>query len=518
MFDIISNGFMKAKNFLIGKNYITEENICKALEDVKISLLEADVEYNVVQSFLNRVKNKCIGINIVTKIKTNVSKLKLTASEYFIEICFEELKSLIGSTNTSIKIIKDRINTIMLVGLQGSGKTTSIGKLALLLKKQGHTPILVAADNRRAAAIEQLVIIGEKIKVPVFYDNMLSASEICKLAHKEAIKFNSNVILFDTAGKMFINDHSISDLKDIRTSFVLDYVLLVVDAMTGQDAVKMAHKFDQQLNLDGFILTKLDGDARGGAALSIKDVTGKPIKFLGVGEKLEDLEPLRADGLASRILGMGDIVGLVKDFKKHVNHDIAKSEVNRLRKGKFDLQDFLKTIKTINRMGPLNNLINKIPGFHDKSSLNELDKNFNFKKYESIILSMTYKERVNPQLVYNDNSRLTRIALGSGNNISEVIQLLQYFFEIQKIFKASSMKSNYFAKFFNINKMSNYMNQYKYKNVNINDYNASKDMLLNHNINLHKKSLDFKNTNSIKYKKNQRKHKKNSRKKNRIKK
>lgn len=426
MLETISQGFQSAKQLLAGQRALTESNIEEALQKVRLSLLEADVEYGVVTRFLTAVKNKVLGkaVDTVTHTKEG-QKLRLSPAEHFIGICFEELKALMGPVDTSIRLPKP-IATIMMVGLQGSGKTTTTGKLASLLLKKSRRPLLVAADIYRPAAVKQLQILGEQLNVPVFTQEGILPPALCKAALQQAKQLQCDVVIFDTAGRLAIDEPLMQELESIQALTKPDNIFLVVDAMIGQDAVHTAAEFNKRLNVDGFILTKLDGDARGGAALSIKEVTSKPIKFLGQGEKLNALEEFRPEGLASRILGMGDIVSLVKDFEEHMDHAKAEKDAKRILKGQLTLQDFLEQLRLIKKMGSLQSIMEKLPGMNEMlppGGVNEKELTV----AESIMLSMTKLERENPAIITKQRNRMKRIAKGSGRREKDIESLLSRF-------------------------------------------------------------------------------------------
>jgi signal recognition particle subunit SRP54 len=436
MLETLSQGFRTAKNLLSKQAELNERNIDEALREVRVSLLEADVEYNVVKQFLERVKEKALGKQVLTSVKDKSGQRhKLGPAEHFVGICYEELEALMGPVDTSIQLSKP-IGTIMMVGLQGSGKTTTTGKLAQYLKKKDLRPLLVAADIYRPAAVQQLKVLGEQLQVPVFADPALLPPQLCQQALVKAKELQCNVVIFDTAGRLAIDDELMRELESIKALTKPDNIFLVVDAMIGQDAVRTAAEFNRRLSIDGFILTKLDGDARGGSALSIKEVTGKPIKFLGMGEKLGNLEEFRPQGLASRILGMGDIVSLVKDFEEHVDQDKAEQDAMRMLKGKFTLQDFLEQLSVIKKMGSFQSVIDKMPGMSEMLPAGKTVDDREFVKFESIVHSMTPKERVYPELVEKQRSRKKRIALGCGRKESDVDSLLKRFGMMKTMFQA----------------------------------------------------------------------------------
>lgn len=433
MFDTLSRGFKSAREKLAGKTKLDEGNIKDALRDVRMSLLEADVEFNVVKRFLKSVEDKALGEEVVTRVKHQGDKKTVSAAEHFINICHDELEALMGPVDTSINFKKGAgITTIMMVGLQGAGKTTTVGKLANKLLKEGHKPLLVAADIYRPAAIDQLKVLGGQLGVPVFSVPGAAPPDLCESALTQARYDNHDVVIFDTAGRLTIDDVLMNELSQIRERTRPDNIFLVLDAMTGQDAVRTAKSFDERLDITGAILTKLDGDARGGAALSVKEVTGKPIKFLGMGETLDKLEEFRPDGLAGRILGFGDIVSLVKDFEEVVDEKKAEQDAKKILSGDFTLDTFLQQIRTIKKMGSLRDIFEKMP-FMSESMPADLDDK-QLVKVEAIICSMTKKERRDPDLL-NEASRLRRISRGSGTTLKDIRDLLQRFHAMRRVMK-----------------------------------------------------------------------------------
>ncbi len=435
MLDILSSGFKSAKEKLTGQTTLDEGNIKTALRDVRMSLLEADVEFHVVKEFLKRVEDKAVGELVTTRVTTQKGeKKKITAADAFINICHEELQALMGPVDTSITMKRGSgITTIMMVGLQGAGKTTTTGKLAFKLKNEGHSPLLVAADIYRPAAIDQLKVLGSKIDVPVFSVPGQAPPALCELALREAKYNRHDVVIFDTAGRLTIDEVLMQELADIRTKTRPDNIFLVLDAMTGQDAVKTAKNFDDKLDISGVILTKLDGDARGGAALSVKQVTGKPIKFLGIGEQMDKLDEFRPEGLADRILGFGDIVGLVQDFEKVVDEKTAEEDAKKILTGNFTLDTFLQQIRTIKRMGSLKDIFEKMP-FMGDAIPKDLDER-QLGKVEAMICSMTRQERREPDLLRSTPSRIRRIAHGSGTTLKEVRDMLTRFYGMRNVMK-----------------------------------------------------------------------------------
>lgn len=428
MLDKLSTGFRNARLKLQGKTTITEDNIKNALRDVRVSLLEADVEYNVIKNFVNTVRERALGEVVTLKVSDKQNKMKVTPSDHFISICHEELMSLMGPVDTSINL-EAKPSIIMMVGLQGSGKTTTSGKLAKKLQEEGKKVMLVAADIYRPAAINQLQVLGKRLNIPVFTINGMKPVPLCQLALGQAHSLGIDVIIFDTAGRLAIDNELMQELVDIKESTKPHNIFFVCDAMIGQDAVKTAKEFDAKLEFTGFILTKLDGDARGGAALSIKSVTGKPIKFLGMGEDLDSLEEFRPQGLADRILGFGDVVGLMKDFEKVVDEKDAEKDAMKMLKGEFTFSDFMKQIKMIQKMGSLRSLMEKIPGMGEllrqvpPEALDERE----LLKVQAMIQSMTKQEQNHPDVI--DHSRMNRIAKGSGRPLEEVEALYERFIQ-----------------------------------------------------------------------------------------
>ena len=434
MLEVLTRGFKNAREKLTGKATLDESNIKDALRDVRMSLLEADVEFNVVKRFLKAVEDKAIGELVVTRAKVKGAKQTISPAEHFINICHDELEALMGPVDTTLKHAKGQgITTIMMVGLQGAGKTTTTGKIARKLLDDGHRPLLVAADIYRPAAIDQLQVLGKQLDVPVFTVTGASPPELCSEAMREA-RFNKrDVVIFDTAGRLSIDEPLMQELEQIKALTQPDNILLVLDAMTGQDAVRTAKAFDDRLDLSGFVLTKLDGDARGGAAISVKEVTGKPIKFLGFGETLDKLEEFRPEGLAQRILGMGDIVGLVKDFEKVVDEEKAEEDAKKILSGDFTMVTFLEQIRTIKKMGSVKDVFEKMPFFNDAMPADLDDQQL--VKVEAIILSMTKQERREPEKLIQQPSRLRRVAQGSGTTPTDVKELTQRFFGMRNVMK-----------------------------------------------------------------------------------
>jgi signal recognition particle subunit SRP54 len=434
MLEAVTKGFRNARNKLMGKAELNNENIEDALRDIRVALLEADVQFDVVKRFLARVKDKAIGEVVQVKATGKKGqKLQVTPGDHFIKICHDELEALMGPVDTSLKFADGGQPTgVMFVGLQGSGKTTTIAKLARKLSRDGKKPMLVAADIYRPAAVEQLRQLAEQLELPFFFRENTKPPALCAAALEEARTKHRDVVLYDTAGRLAIDEELMAELEDIKKQTQPHNILLVCDSMIGQDAVRTAAEFDRRLQLDGFIMTKLDGDARGGAALSIKEVTGKPIKFIGMGEALDKLEEFRPEGLASRILGFGDIVGLMKDFEEVADEKKAEEDAEKILTGQFDMEDFVNQIKLVRKMGSIGDLLDKFPIF------GELPEGITFDdkelvKTEAIIASMTKKERANPDIVTQE--RIKRIAAGAGRKPGEVQGLLNRFFAMRKVMK-----------------------------------------------------------------------------------
>ena len=432
MLETLTQGFTAARERLSGVRELGEENIAEALRDVRMSLLEADVDLAVVREFLARVKERALGQKVETRVRNAAGQLvKVTPSQHFVRACEEELVALMGPVDSSLARSRGA-TSIMLVGLQGVGKTTIAGKLARHLQKNGRRPLLVAADVYRPAAIQQLQTLGGQLEVPVHVgaDGEAPAS-ICKAAAARAKSEGFDAIVYDTAGRLAIDDDLMAELEEITSATEPANTLLVCDSLMGRDAVNVAKAFAERLELDGLILTKLDGDARGGAALAIKSVTGVPIKFLGTGETLDRLEEFRPEGLASRILGMGDIVGLVKDFEEVVDEKEAEEDAERLLKGQFGLDDLLKQLKMVQKLGPLRDVVAKLPMF---GQLADQVEESQLKRVEAIIGSMTPDERKRPDII--DKSRTRRIARGCGRRSSDVRELLKRFGEMREMMSA----------------------------------------------------------------------------------
>lgn len=464
MLEVISKGFSAAKDLLKKQTTLNENNIEEALKEVRLSLLEADVEYGVVKSFIGRVKERALGLSVKTSVTDKKGLThKLTPYEHFVGICYEELESLMGPECEDLSF-SSPITSFMMVGLQGSGKTTSSAKLAKFLREdKKKKPLLVAADIYRPGAAEQLALLGSRLDIPVFHLENQSAQTICAMGLQEAKKLGCNAVIFDTAGRLAIDEKLMAELDDIKAQVKPEHIFLVVDAMIGQDAVNTARTFDEKLDISGFILTKLDGDARGGAAISIKEITKKPIKFLGLGEDLNSLEPFRPQGLASRILGMGDIVSLAKDFDKHVDEKEAEEDMKRLMRGSFSFDDFIKQLNMMRKIGSFQSIIDRIPGMKDMIPAGVKVDDRDFIKFESMIFSMTKEERKIPELLVKQKSRRTRIASGSGRKTTELDQLLERFMMMRQMMSVVGKNPQALAKspmFNDMNRMASIAKNY----------------------------------------------------------
>jgi signal recognition particle subunit SRP54 len=429
VFEALTRGFREAQNRLAGLTELTEKNVQAALREVRTSLLEADVELGVVKRFLDEVEKKALGATVQTRIRHQGETHKVTAGEQFIKICHQELVDMMSFEGDPISLAASGRTGVMMVGLQGSGKTTTAAKIARWLDKQGKKPLLVAADMQRPAAVEQLQILGSQIDVPVFNLPGETPLAICRAAREEAMRTGRDVIVYDTAGRLAVDEPLMQELAEIKSAISPDNILLVVDAMIGQDAVKTAKSFNERLGITGVVLTKLDGDARGGAALSVKEVTGAPIVFAGMGETTDKLEPFRAEGMASRVLGMGDVVGLIQDFEAVVDEKQAEKDAARMMRGEFTLDDFLNQIRMLQKMGSLSDLVDKIPGLSGMvppGAAQQLDDG-ELGRIEAMIQSMTLGERDDPNALVREPSRVKRISKGSGQPPQAVSELVQKF-------------------------------------------------------------------------------------------
>ena len=429
IFESLSDRLQETFKKLRGHGKLTEDDVNEAMREVRMALLEADVNFKVVKNFIKTVKERAIGQDVLET---------LTPAQVVIKIVDEELTKLMGGTQSRINISPKPPTVIMMVGLQGAGKTTSAGKLGLALKKQGKRPLLAACDIYRPAAIKQLQVVGKQLDIPVF--TMETGTDALTIA-KESLAYSeshaNDVVIIDTAGRLQIDEKLMQELRDIKTKVKPHEILLVVDAMTGQESVNVAQAFNESLGLDGVVMTKLDGDARGGAALSVKAVTNVPIKFVGLGEKLEALQPFYPDRMASRILGMGDVLSLVEKAQQTFDMEEAKKMEKKLRKDEFTLDDFLNQMQQVKKLGSLENILGMIPGMGGlKKQLAGQDLDLDGKEMrqiEAIIKSMTPKERADIGII--NGSRRKRIALGSGTRVQDVNKLLKQFGEMKKMMK-----------------------------------------------------------------------------------
>lgn len=426
MFETLTSKLQAVFDKLGKRGILTEEDVDVALREVRLALLEADVHYTVTKDFLARVRARAVGAEV---------RKSLTPAQQVIKIVHEELMATLGQP-ASLNLAGPSPHVVMLVGLQGSGKTTAAAKLALRLRKSGQRPLLVAADTYRPAAVTQLEVLGKQLNVPVHSEGTRTPPpEICRNALKHALDGAYSVVILDTAGRLHIDDQMMTELEAIKRIAKPCDVLLVVDAMTGQDAVRVADEFNKRVGLTGLIMTKVDGDARGGAAISVRSVTGVPIKFLGVGEKADALEPFAPDRLASRILGMGDMLTLIEKAEATLDKEQAAQMTAKLLEGKFDLEDFLKQMQQVKKMGPLSQLLDMIPGISKmKLPAEELQlADGQMRRIEAIINSMTPHERRHPEIL--NGSRKKRIARGSGTTVQEINQLLSQFRQMQRMMK-----------------------------------------------------------------------------------
>ena len=432
IFENLADRLQETFKKLRGHGKLTADDVNATMREIRIALLEADENFKVVKDFIKKIKERAVGQEVLES---------LTPAQAVIKIVNEELTALMGQTQSHINISPKAPTIIMMVGLQGAGKTTSAGKLGLMFKKQGKHPLMVAADIYRPAAIKQLQVLGSQIDIPVF------AKEDCKDAVRianEAIDYAkshaNDIVIIDTAGRLHIDENLMQELKSIKEDVKPHEILLVVDAMTGQDAVNVAESFNNDLGLDGVILTKMDGDARGGAALSVKAVTGCPIKFVGAGEKLEALEPFYPDRMASRILGMGDVLTLIEKAQTAFDAEEAKKMEKAFRKNEFTLDDFLSQLNQVRKLGSFENILGMIPGMGGlKKKLGDVDIDMNgkeIKHIEAIIRAMTPEEKRNTKII--NGSRRKRIAMGSGTKVQEVNKLLKQFDEMKKMMKKMS--------------------------------------------------------------------------------
>lgn len=424
MFENLASKLQDTLYKLKNKGYITEKDLDVSLKDIRMTLLEADVNFKLVKEFINSVKETCVGEEVL---------VGLNPDQQIVKIVYDKLTELLGGKTSKIATSPNPPTVIMMSGLQGAGKTTTSAKLAVLLRKEGKKPLLVAADVYRPAAIEQLHALGKQINIPVFdIGDRKNAVEVAKHAIHEAKMNMYDTVIIDVAGRLHIDEAMMQELMDIKSNIDVHETLLVVDAMTGQDAVNVAKTFNEALNIDGIIMTKMDGDAKGGAALSIKSITGKPIKFIGTSEKMDGLEIFHPDRLAGRILGHGDILTLVEQTQQAFDLEEAEKLEKKFKKDQFDLEDFLAQIRKIQKMGPLENILKLVPGMAEKLKGVEIDPK-RIKRIEAMISSMTKEERHDPSIL--NGQRRKRIAAGSGTTVEEINILVHQFEEMKKMVK-----------------------------------------------------------------------------------
>ena len=424
MFESLTDKLNSVFSKLKSRGKLSEKDIKAGLREIRLALLEADVNYKIVKDFTKNVEQKAIGERV---------QKSLTPGQQIVKIVNEELIHLMTSELEKKTLPKNRISKLLIVGLQGSGKTTACGKLALHYKKNGYDPLLVAADVYRPAAIRQLETLGKSIEVPVYSEDTTNVTKIAKGALKFAEKEYRNLVIFDTAGRLHVDENMMEEVEELAKVIKPDQILYVADAMTGQDAVNSAKEFNDRLDLTGIILSKLDGDARGGAALSVRAVTGKPIRFVSIGEKLSDLEAFHPDRIASRILGMGDMLSLIEKAETVFEKEEAEKLEQKLRKNLFTLDDFLDQLRKMQSMGPMDEILKMLPGSNSKLMKNIKVDEHEIKHIEAIILSMTQKEREHPDII--NGSMRQRIAHGSGTSLQRVNQLLKQFDQMKKMMK-----------------------------------------------------------------------------------
>ena len=412
---------------LRGKGKLSEKDVKEAMREVRLALLEADVNFKIVKEFVAAVTEKAVGDEVLKG---------LNPGQFVVKIVNDELTALMGSTQSKISFSNNPPSVFMMVGLQGSGKTTTSGKIAAQLRKQGKNPLLVACDIYRPAAIKQLQVVGNNLSIPVYEKGGQSPVQTALEAVEHARGHNMDVVIIDTAGRLHIDEELMDELAGIKAAVKPQEILLVADAMTGQDAVNVAENFNEKIGIDGIVITKLDGDTRGGAALSVRKITGKPIKFVGMGEKVDDLEPFHPDRMAGRILGMGDIMTIIDKAQQNIDAEEAMALERKLRKNEFDLDDFLQQMQQVRKMGPLKNILGMIPGAGNINIDDDMVNEKTMGHVEAIIQSMTPKERSNPAILSGPRKR--RIALGSGRSIQEVNRLLKQFDEMKKMMKQFS--------------------------------------------------------------------------------
>ena len=433
MFETLSEKFTGIFSRLSFKRKLTERNVRDACEEVRVALLEADVHYGVAREFVKRVRDSALGLEITKGVEPG---------QQFVKIVHDGLVDLLGPTDSKIHFNPSGITVIMMAGLQGSGKTTTCAKLGVMLKKMGRNPVLAAADVQRPAAVQQLIKLGEDIGVPFFAQEKGTPPEICRYALKIAGSMGADTVILDTAGRLHIDDDLMAELEQIAAETVPSEIFLVVDSMTGQDAVNSAKEFNDRLEISGVILTKLDGDARGGAALSVKAVTGKPVKFTGVGEKTDALEEFHPERMASRILGMGDVVSLVEKAQEKIDQEEALRLQERLLSQQFSLDDMLAQFRQVKKLGSMKDTLSMIPGISQMAGPMDFDER-DFGRYEAILSSMTKEERGHPEIM--EASRRSRIAKGSGTSTGDVQGILKQYREMKRLFSGKGKLAGMFG-------------------------------------------------------------------------
>jgi signal recognition particle subunit SRP54 len=427
MFSSLSERLDSIFRNLKGSGYLTEQNIKDSMREIRLALLEADVNFKIVKNFISEVEKRAVGAEVMKS---------LTPGQQIVKIVHEQLIALMDTEGFEMKVYNNKLTKIMMVGLQGSGKTTACAKIAAMYRKKGIKPMLVACDVYRPAAIDQLKVLGKQIDIPVVAEDSKDVVTIADSALKQAYTDFTNLLIFDTAGRLHIDAEMMDEVARLKAHIKPDYIYFVADAMTGQDAVTVANEFYKKLEFDAVILTKLDGDARGGAALSIKAVTGRPLAYVGTGEKIPDLEVFYADRMASRILGMGDVLSLIERAEESINAEEEEKLARRMMKNQFNLNDFLKQLQSIKKMGPLESIIKMIPGIGSKLPADlKIDDNA-LKHVEAIIQSMTNKERERPEIL--NGSRRLRISKGCGRPVMEVNRLMRQFEDMKKMMKKMS--------------------------------------------------------------------------------
>lgn len=445
IFENLADKLQSAFKNITGRGKLTEKDIQAAMREVKLALLEADVNFKIVKDFIQRVSERAQGVEVMES---------LSPGQMVIKIVNEELTDLMGKTHEKIRISPKPPTVVMMVGLQGSGKTTTSGKLAAVLRKQGKRPLLVACDIYRPAAIKQLQVVGDQLSIPVFSMGETNPVEIAKAAIAHANKYFNDLVILDTAGRLHIDEALMTELKEIKSTVNPSEILLVVDAMTGQDAVNVAQSFNEQLEIDGVVLTKMDGDARGGAALSVRAVTGKPIKFVGMGEKLSELEEFHPERMASRILGMGDILSLIEKAQENLDEEKMKKMEKKFRKAEFDLEDFLDQLQQMKKMGSMRDILGMLPGINTKMLDEVKFDEREFVRMEAIVQSMTIKERRNPDIL--NASRRKRIAAGSGTQVQDINRLIKQFEQSKQMMKQMSGMQKSMGKMGGLGKMGGF--------------------------------------------------------------